>query len=190
MYPAVFRAMNPDPIILISPIGEIPDWISKAVAETVEKMFGFKTRVAFLLEDLLFAWDEKRTQYYSTAILGELEKKAPKDCIKVLAITREDLFIPILTHVYGEAQLGGRAAVISISRLIEYPEAGDLKKSRERVVKEAAHELGHAFDLRHCEDQHCIMHYCRKLADVDAKSDNFCRYCRIFLSDAVKALAK
>ena len=185
----MLMSMNPDPIILISPIGEIPDWISKAVAETVEKLFGFKTRVAFLLEDLLFAWDEKRTQYYSTAILGELEKKAPKDCIKVLAITKEDLFIPILTHVYGEAQLGGRAAVISISRLIEYPEAGDLKKSRERVVKEAAHELGHAFDLRHCEDRHCIMHYCRKLEDVDAKSDNFCRYCRIFLSDAVKLLA-
>nr|NJM04514.1 archaemetzincin family Zn-dependent metalloprotease [Desulfobacula sp.] len=179
--------MNPEAVILISPVGEIPDWISRAVAETVEKEFGFKTRVAPLLDDLSFSYDEKRSQYYSTAILEELEKKSPPDCIKVLALTREDLFIPILTHVYGEAQLGGRAAVVSISRLMDYPGAGDLKKSRERIVKEAAHELGHAFDLRHCEDLHCIMHYCRKLEDVDHKSDQFCRYCKVLLADAVKA---
>jgi archaemetzincin len=180
--------MNPEAIILISPIGEIPDWINKAVAETVEAIFGFRVRVAPLLADLNFAYDEKRDQYFSTAILGALDKKLPLDFIKVLAVTREDLFIPILTHVYGEAQLGGRAAVVSISRLMDYPGAGDLKKSRERIVKEAAHELGHAFDLRHCEDPRCIMHYCRKLEDVDHKSDQFCRYCKVLLSDAVKAL--
>lgn len=180
--------MNPEAIILISPIGEIPDWINQALTETVEAIFGFRTRVVPLLADLYFAYDEKRDQYFSTAILGELEKKSPRDCVKVLAVTREDLFIPILTHVYGEAQLGGRAAVVSVSRLMDYPEAGDLKKSRERIVKEAAHELGHAFDLRHCEDPRCIMHYCRKLEDVDHKSDQFCRYCKVLLSDAVKAL--
>ena len=180
--------INPEATILISPIGEIPDWISEAVAETVERIFGFRTRTAPLLADLNFAYDEKRDQYFSTAILGALEKRLPRDCIKVLAVTREDLFIPILTHVYGEAQLGGRAAVVSISRLMDYPGAGDLKKSRERIVKEAAHELGHAFDLRHCQDPRCIMHYCRKLEDVDHKSDQFCRYCKVLLSDAVKAL--
>ena len=182
--------INPEAIILISPVGEIPDWINGAVAETVERIFRFRTRVAPLLADLNFAYDEKRDQYFSTAILEALEKKLPPDCVKVLAITREDLFIPILTHVYGEAQLGGRAAVVSISRLMDYPGAGDLKKSRERIVKEAAHELGHAFDLRHCEDPRCIMHYCRKLEDVDHKSDQFCRYCKVLLSDAVKALGR
>ncbi|MDA8134017.1 MAG: archaemetzincin [Desulfobacteraceae bacterium] len=182
--------MNPEAMILISPVGKIPDWINMAVAETVESLFRFRTRVVPLLTDLYFAYDEKRDQYFSTAILGELEKKLPLDCIKVLALTREDLFIPILTHVYGEAQLGGRAAVVSILRLMEYPGAGDLKKSRERIVKEAAHELGHAFDLRHCEDPGCIMHYCRKLEDVDHKSDQFCRYCKVLLSDAVRALGR
>lgn len=181
--------MIPQASILVSPIGEIPDWISHSVAENIVKVFGFKARVEPLLEDIVFAYDEKRTQYYSTVILDELEKKAPKDYNKVLAITREDLFIPILTHVYGEARLGGRAAIVSISRLIDYPEAGSLEKSRDRIIKEAAHELGHTFDLRHCKDQHCIMHYCRRIEDVDYKSDQFCRYCRIFLSDAIKVLA-
>ncbi len=141
-----------------------------------------------MLQDISFAYTPERNQYYSTRILEELEKKAPDDCIKILAVTQEDLFIPILTHVYGEAQLGGIASIISISRLIAYPETGPLEKGAPRIIKEAAHELGHTFDLRHCEDKHCIMHYCRRIEDVDNKSDQFCRYCTIFLSDHIKAL--
>jgi len=73
--------INPEAIILISPVGEIPDWINGAVAETVERIFRFRTRVAPLLADLNFAYDEKRDQYFSTAILGALEKKLPPDCV-------------------------------------------------------------------------------------------------------------
>ncbi len=47
---------------------------------------------------------------------------------------------------------------------------------RERMVKEALHELGHTFKLLHCKDPQCIMHYCRSLRDVDRKSDHLCRY--------------
>ncbi len=102
--------------------------------------------------------------------------------------SQEDLFIPILTHVYGEAQLGGVASIISISRLIAYPTTDSIDKGQSRIIKEAAHELGHAFDLRHCEDSHCIMHYCRKIEDVDNKSDRFCRYCTVLLNDVIKLL--
>ncbi len=177
----------PDTII-VSPVGDIPSWINRAVSKNVGKLFGFKTRITPLLEDIVFAYDENRDQYYSTQILEELEKNAPEECVKILAITKEDLFIPILTHVYGEAQLGGRASIVSISRLVAYPESGALDQSHNRMVKEAAHELGHTFDLRHCEDPLCIMHYCRKIEDVDHKSESFCRYCKILLSDSIKLL--
>ena len=59
-----------------------------------------------------------------------------------------------------------------------------------RVLKEAVHELGHTFSLRHCKEQTCIMHYCRRIKDVDRKSDQLCRYCRILLQDETKRLAK
>lgn len=178
---------KPD-IIFVSPIGGISPWISQTIAEKVEDFFGFKTRIIPLLEDILFAHDLERDQYHSTRILAELEACCPSQGIKVVAVTREDLFIPILTHVYGEAQLGGKACIISISRLITGPDMGGVDRGAARIVKEAIHELGHCFDLRHCEDEQCIMHYCRKLEDVDKKLNRFCRYCDIFLSDSINSL--
>jgi|SaaInl7_200m_RNA_FD_contig_111_154385_length_4172_multi_13_in_0_out_0_4 archaemetzincin len=178
--------MNPKDTILISPIGDIPDRIPVIIASKIRKLFGFQTLISSLMDDIDFAFDVKRNQYYSTPILEELTKRAPEDCMKVLAVTREDLFIPILTHVYGEAQLGGKSSIISISRLIEISNTEDMESGTSRIIKEAAHELGHTFDLRHCEYSSCIMHYCRKLEDVDNKSDQFCRYCRVFLSDYIK----
>lgn len=182
--------MSPPDTIIITPIGKIPPWISTTIARSMKKIFGMNTRVVPLLEDIHFAFDKKRRQYYSTLILDQLSCKTPKDCVKLLAVTREDLFIPILTHVYGEAQLGGSASIISISRLLTYPYSGSLKQGHDRIIKEAAHELGHTFDLRHCEDPSCIMHYCRKIEDVDQKSDTFCRYCRVLLSDNLKLFAQ
>lgn len=54
------------------------------------------------------------------------------------------------------------------------------------AVKEALHELGHTFGLRHCPDTACLMHYCRSEADVDRKSSDLCRYCRILLDDELR----
>lgn len=181
--------MNSTDAIVVSPIGEIPSLTSEIIARDAGKIFGFKARVQTLLDNISFAYDSKRNQYYSTKILEVLEKKAPDDCIKIIAVTREDLFIPILTHVYGEAQLGGKACIVSISRLITGREGEIGDTGYKRIAKEAIHELGHTFDLRHCEDQTCIMHYCRTLDDVDRKSSQFCRYCTIFLADNIKDLS-
>lgn len=178
--------MNQSKSIIISPVGDIPSWINTAIAGKITDIFGFTTQVIPLLADLSFAYDEKRDQYYSTRILEALAAMAPQNCLKLLAVTKEDLFIPILTHVYGEAQLGGLACIISLSRLVGYEDTHRCQKGRTRIVKEAAHELGHTFDLRHCEDEHCIMHYCRKIEDVDKKSDRFCRYCTVFLTDSIR----
>jgi len=171
--------------IIVSPVGDIPPWITQLLAEKLAVAFGFKTRVEPLLMDLAFSHDPDRNQYHSTPILTQLEQLCPKDGLKVVAITQEDLFIPILTHVYGEAQLGGRTCILSIARLITGPDLGGVDAGAGRIVKEAIHELGHCFDLRHCQDRYCIMYYCRQLSDVDKKSKEFCRYCRIFLSDAI-----
>ncbi|MFO7913123.1 MAG: archaemetzincin family Zn-dependent metalloprotease [Desulfotignum sp.] len=182
--------MKPSGLILVSPVGDITDDISVAVADKVAKVFKTEVRIVSLLPDIAFAYDVDRNQYWSTRVLEELEKNAPEHCLKVVAITKNDLFIPILTHVYGEAQLGGKAAVVSISRLNTGLDALGTAGFMDRIVKEAIHELGHTFDLRHCEDPMCIMHYCRKIADVDQKLNRFCRYCSIYLSDSIKALEK
>jgi archaemetzincin len=143
------------------------------------------------MDDYFFAFDPLRSQFLSTAILQELARAAPPDAIRVLAIVEVDLFIPILTHVYGEAQLGGKACIVSTYRLKDGlgPTAGH-SAIEERSVKEALHELGHTFNLRHCKNKACIMHYCHTVRDVDRKENQLCRYCRILLEDELKRLER
>ena len=178
---------QPEHNIVISPIGKVDAGLFKPISSEIDRVFGFHTHVMPLLEDVNFALDPARDQYHSTLILEKLEKMAPAGTVKVVAITDVDLFIPILTYVYGEAQLGGKACIISTYRLSEgISPAGAPEIYHFRIVKEAIHELGHTFKLRHCPDHTCIMHYCRTVEDVDRKSEQLCRYCRIMLEDEKK----
>ncbi len=88
--------------------------------ETVRAHLGSELRVnvatGFEPERPGEAWDPRRRQYETGRILKWLESRHA-DASKVLGLTDVDLFIPILTFVFGEAQLGGRAAVVSTARL-------------------------------------------------------------------------
>lgn len=176
-------------IIVITPVGDLQTTLLDRICKDITRIFDFQTRVQPLLGDVTFAYDSNRDQYHSTVILEKLASVTPPDGLKVLAVVQVDLFIPILTHVYGEAQLGGKSSVISTLRLSEGISAMGINDTfGDRVAKEAIHELGHTFNLRHCKDERCIMHYCRNEHDVDRKSDQLCRYCRIMLDDEVKRL--
>ena len=163
--------------------------------ETVEKkafdIFKYPVNVCCLLDDIEFAFSYERKQYNSTVILERLSDLAPDDSLKVIAVCEKDLFIPILTYVFGEAQLRGRSCIVSTYRLkdtaaIINPES----IFTDRVIKEAVHELGHTFNIRHCPDKACVMHYCRSLNDVDSKDIRMCRYCNAMLEDEKKRIEK
>jgi archaemetzincin len=175
--------------IIISPIENIDVCHYQSLGREIHRTFDFKTEIKSLLQDVNFAYDLTRDQYHSTAILEKLASTSPPSATKIVAITHVDLFIPILTHVYGEAQLAGKACIVSTFRLQEGLSITNIEKEFEnRVVKEVLHELGHTFNLRHCDDKSCIMHYCRSIKDVDRKTDQLCRYCKILLNDEVKKM--
>ena len=177
--------------ILISPIGELDTELIEEIAGEIKRVFGFSTAIESVLQDLSFALDQNRNQYHSTMILKQLAANTPPAAVRLIAVAQVDLFIPILTHVYGEAQLGGTACIVSTYRLNEGRSGMNISpKYIDRIVKEAIHELGHTFNLRHCPDDICIMHYCRNEQDVDRKSDQLCRYCKIMLEDEIKRLKK
>jgi archaemetzincin len=178
-------------ILVISPVGQLDvdrDFLEH-LGKEIRTVFGYPTDIRPLLEEKDLWADPIRKQYHSTPILDTLAIIGPTDAIKILAVTKVDLFIPILTHVYGEAQLGGKACILSTYRFSEGLAPG-AEIFADRILKEAVHELGHTFNLRHCQDASCVMHYCRGVKEVDRKSNRFCRYCAVLLQDEMKKLAK
>jgi archaemetzincin len=177
--------------IAIAPLGDFDPQLPEIVGREIYRVFRLHAEIEPIPMRLAFAFDAGRQQYHSTPILQRLAETAPDDALRILALVEVDLFIPILTYVYGEAQIGGRACIVSTCRLNAGAGARYLSEDTAwRVVKESLHELGHTFKLRHCPDSACLMHYCRSEADVDRKSGDLCRYCRVMLDDELRRIVK
>jgi archaemetzincin len=122
--------------------------------------------------------DVRRQQHSSTSILRWLNAHRPPDALRLLGLTDVDLFIPVLTFVYGEAQLNGRCAVVSTARLGP-PAGAEGRVALSRLAKECIHELGHTFGLLHCGSPRCVMSRSVNLAAVDGKDSHLCGDCRL-----------
>jgi len=170
--------------ISILPVDEINDSILKHIGEALTRAFAFPFHllpvecISVHAPGLL--QDEK---YNSTAILLYTAKKAPKDSLKVLAVTQRDLYSPIFSYLYGEAQLKGTAALMSLHRLRPefYRLPPDPGLFLSRCEKEALHEIGHTFGLMHCRDRNCVMYPSSTIMDTDTKSASFCPLCHRLL---------
>jgi archaemetzincin len=142
-----------------------------------------------LLEDEIDpapAFYPPRQQYNSMDILLNLVGLNANPQAKVLGLASVDLFIPILTFVFGQAQLNNRNALMSVHRLHQdfygLPEDEELLYAR--AEKEALHELGHTFGLIHCPEFECVMYLSNSIEQVDMKSSAFCDPCRGLLEAA------
>jgi len=148
------------------------------LATSLATIFHVECRVRPDRLDVAIARDRLRNQFYSTAILQLMQPLARED-MRLLAVTSLDLYVPVLTFVFGEAQLQGACALVSTHRLREefygLPPRADLL--RERLLKEAVHELGHTFGLRHCDDWECVMTSSHAVERLDVKGAGFCSGC-------------
>ena len=124
------------------------------------------------------AYDATRNQHYATALLRSLAPR-PHDGLVVVGVTGFDLFVPILTYVFGEAQMPGSAAIVSLHRLREefygLPPRPDVML--ERLAKEVVHEVGHTYGLRHCDEWECVMASSHSVELIDVKRASFCARC-------------
>jgi archaemetzincin len=154
---------------------DLLEYLAAALART----FRTPCRIRPETFDLSFALDGGRQQYHSTAIIQRMERAVDPDA-RVLGVTASDLYVPVLTFVFGEAQLDGNCAVVSTARLKEefYGLPGRQELLRDRLLKEAVHELGHTFGLRHCADWRCVMTSSHAVERLDVKGAEFCRACR------------
>ena len=162
----------------IVPIGE-PDFDAiTAIADEIRGAFGTDVACVRAWLDARPAYDPGRNQYSSRQMIRMLRDHVPEPQ-RVLGVTTLDLFMPVLTFVFGEAELGGRAAVVSIHRLSQayYGLPESIPLIHERAVKEALHELGHTWGLIHCVDYRCVMRASRAVEDIDLKGHEFCWSC-------------
>jgi archaemetzincin len=168
-------------------LGAVEDEVCRAVEMALEDAFGFEVLSRLALPEPDHAYDANRGQYSSVAILRDLVARPARDCVRVLAVTEKDLFIPMLSFIYGQAQLGGFAALLSLARLRQefYGLPPDEDLLRERAIVEALHEMGHTFRLVHCRDSSCAMALSTNIEQLDLKRGAFCGACRLLLRESI-----
>lgn len=175
--------MDPEPRggrIFVRPVGPVDDAIVRRLRREIGRYFGEAVEELGAMEIPEGSFDPKRNQHHSTAILKAVLSDVPAGALRVLGIVDRDLCIPILTFVFGEAQLGGTVALVSLARLRQefYGLPPDPPLFFDRLRKESLHELGHTFGLIHCRLPDCVMYLSNTIRDVDRKGRELCRGCR------------
>jgi archaemetzincin len=171
-------------------MGTVEPDILATVEMAAWQAFGFETVSAAALPEPDRAIDTARNQYNSVLVLRELIRGTGVDIFRVLAVTERDLFIPMLSFVFGQAQVSGKAAVVSLARLRQefYGLPANRTLLLSRAAKEAVHELGHTFGLIHCPDPSCPMSLSNTIRQVDAKSSGLCNDCSLILEENIKRM--
>jgi archaemetzincin len=171
-------------LIHLLPVGDPGAGMLDDLCLALPEEFRARCEVLPITFDAQAARNPGRQQYYSTQILAAMQACLRPDAWRLLAVTPFDLYIPILTFVFGEAQLNGPCAVVSTHRLRQefYGLPPDPELMRQRLLKEAVHELGHTLGLIHCDDYQCAMAPSHAVEWIDLKQGTLCANCRARLS--------
>jgi archaemetzincin len=119
----------------------------------------------------LAAWDAGRSQFRAERLLAEARQRDPR---RVLGITARDLGVEGAPYVFGTADPGGRAAVVSLFRLHV---GGDGERFRARVLKEAMRLVGRTAGLPDCANPRCVMRPADDVASIDTRTTRLCGDC-------------
>jgi len=170
------------------PIGNFDERLLMEVAPALAEAFRVPCQIVGPRLDPQFAFHPERQQFHSTEIIQGMQRHAEDGAWRVLGVTGVDLYIPILTFVFGEAQMGGPCSVVSFHRLMQefYGLPGDIDLMIQRLIKEAVHEVGHTLDLTHCDDYSCAMAPSHAVEWIDLKESVLCANCQDRALEAVR----
>ncbi len=177
-------------VVGIVPIGNVKQIILKILAANIQTIFNLPVDILDKRKTLAKSFNANRDQYNAVTILDHIESRWKQPHDRILAVVSVDLFIPVLTYVFGEAQINGKAAVLSTFRLNRRSGGGNVsvEKYYERIVKVGIHELAHTFGLVHCRDNHCVMRASYSLKELDHYPLYFCDYCQANLDEGYRRM--
>ncbi len=160
-------------LVTLKSVEEIPDFIID--------MHRRQCKSDLLLDWLLDTITLKNNDDDDAKWLANYMNDNNNNNVKLLALCNFDAYSDDLNFVFGQAHMNGRVAAVYVPRLTQ--EFYGLQKNEnlflQRVLKEAVHEIGHAFGLGHCPISGCVMHFSNSISDTDAKAKDFCENCRI-----------
>lgn len=161
----------------IVPIGLVDKPILKNLAKVLYERFKIKFCVKEPLELPKDAFNPERGQYDTDKIFKILKRCEGK---KVLGVIDKDLYAQGLNFIFGQAELPGRCALVSLTRLRQefYGLPRDEMIFFDRIIKEVVHELGHTYGIKHCLNKNCVMFFSNSIIDTDKKSSFFCKMCQ------------
>ncbi len=165
-------------VIEVIPLGRVSQTAVSVAAGNVQALLRLNVLVLPPWPEPDYALMATRGQYDAEAILARLARDAPASRLR-LGVTAHDLCLSFVSHVFGEAQLGGRAAVVSLRRLQFFPEEGEAPRSLalERLAKVALHEMAHLLTLTHCHTPGCVVRSSSGLEDLDRLDLSPCPAC-------------
>ena len=169
---------NQQALLDLIPLGRVDPLVLSIVAANIQAVLGLNTDIAAARPKPDYAYLSSRRQYDAVKILKALAAESDGAPLK-LGITSCDLCIPILTYVYGESQLGGKSAVVSLNRLHDLYSR---ERTLNRIAKICIHEMGHIFGLEHCWDAGCLMRFSKQLEQLDQLPLHFCSACEYELA--------
>ena len=175
-------------VLQLLPIGAVPGELLQSLGPAMAGAFGVPCDILPVSIDPFFSLHGERQQYHSSEILRRMQGYVRSESWRVLGVTCVDLYIPILTFVFGEAQMGGPCAIVSAHRLRQefYGLPADKGLLQERLVKEAVHEVGHTLDLTHCNDYRCAMAPSHAVEWIDLKASMLCATCMARVMQAAR----
>ncbi|MGE5315370.1 MAG: archaemetzincin family Zn-dependent metalloprotease [Acidobacteriota bacterium] len=176
--------------LTLMPVGTVDGGVLAHIAERCALEYGWNVKIDPPIAMPLAAFDAKRNQYEAIHILRAVIARAHPDSDRTLGIVNEDLFIPMLTFVFGQAQIRGKVALMSLARLGQeyYGLPPNPPLFLKRAEKETLHELGHTFGLIHCASRDCVMALSNSIQQVDQKQAEYCRSCAILLHDSLRTI--
>lgn len=171
--------MNAQTITILS-FGRFERGFLERISEVVMREFNCIVTIKEAHVDISDFFDPVRRQYNGDKLLKEIAAFNGIENSKTIGLFNVDLYIPILTYIFGQAQLNGKTAIASQYRLSNesYGMPADDKLLLQRFTKEVIHELGHTFGLIHCHTPTCVMRSSTYVEDIDQKEVELCGKCR------------
>jgi len=177
-------------IIYLQEVGKLNQSVFIKLKNNLEReLKEFNIRVKLNKDQITLTdseYNNSKKKFNASKILKKIKRKyLKKDFFRILGTLDEDIYTKNYHFVFGSANMNPGIGLISLTRLrkkfykgasILYKKNETRKDIEDRILKEAIHELGHTFGLKHCMN-FCVMRNSNSLKDIDKKSLKFCDSC-------------